>query len=147
MPHPDARAPPPYQSTVSSRLHVSCRVSSVVVLIAPPLQRPGASWGSKGEIDMRYVVSWRERPTASAAEVEAARKRVVEAFSTLEKPKSLTIHHFDARVGLGGDGGVEMDEPGDLPYLATADEPACFPVPAVILVVAAVAGEERTKYP
>jgi hypothetical protein len=92
---------------------------------------------------MRYVVSWSERPTASAAEFEAARKRVVEAFSTLEKPEGLTIHHFVARVGLGGYAIVETDEPADLRYLATAYEPVCFTVRPVIDVVAAVAAGAR----
>ncbi len=92
---------------------------------------------------MRYVVSWRERPTATAAEFEAARKRVVEAFSTLEKPEGLTIHHFVARVGLGGYAIVETDEPADLRYLATAYEPVCFTVRPVIDVVAAVAAGAR----
>jgi hypothetical protein len=92
---------------------------------------------------MKYVVSWRERPTGSAAEFEAARKRVVEAFSTLEKPKSLTIHHFAARVGLDGYAVVETDEPADLQYLATAYEPASFTVRPVIEVVAAVAAGTR----
>ncbi|MGY1763087.1 DUF3303 domain-containing protein [Geodermatophilus sp. SYSU D00779] len=92
---------------------------------------------------MKYVVSWRERPTASAAEFEAARKRVVEAFSTSEKPESLTIHHFDARVGLGGYAVVETDEPADLQYLARAYEPVCFTVRPVVDVVAAAAAEAR----
>ena len=92
---------------------------------------------------MRYVVSWSERPTASAAEFEAARKRVVEAFSTLEKPTSLTIHHFDARVGLGGYAVVETDEPGDLQYLRTAYAPISFTVEPVVDVVDAVAAGMR----
>ena len=92
---------------------------------------------------MRYVVTWRERPTESDAEFEAARKRVLEAFSTVEKPTSLTIHHFVARVGLGGYAVVETDEPADLQYLATAYEPASFTVRPVIDVVAAVAAGTR----
>ncbi len=30
---------------------------------------------------MKYVVTWRERPTGSVAEYEAAQKRVLEIFS------------------------------------------------------------------
>ena len=92
---------------------------------------------------MRYIVTWRERPTASAAEFEAARQRVVAAFSTLEQPASLTIHHVDARVGFGGYAVVETDEPADLQYLARAFEPVCFTVRPVVDVVAAVAAEAR----
>ena len=66
---------------------------------------------------MRYVVSWRERPTASAAEFEVARRRVVEAFSTSEKPERLTNHHDDPRVGLGGLSVVNTDEPAGLSLL------------------------------
>ena len=94
---------------------------------------------------MRYVVSWRERPTASAAEFEVARKRVVEAFSTSEKPESLTIHHVDARVGLGGDAVAETDEPADPPYLPRAHAPACFPGRPGGAAVAPAPSEGRYK--
>ena len=83
---------------------------------------------------MRYVVTWRERATDSDAEFEAARKRVLEAFSTVEKPTSLTIHHFVARVGLGGYAVVETDEPADLQYLVAVYEPIAFAVEPVVAV-------------
>ena len=92
---------------------------------------------------MKYVVSWRERPTGSAAEFEAARKRVVEAFSTLEKPKSLTIHHLVARIGLDGYAVVETDEPADLQYLLRVYAPASFTVEPLIEALAAVTTEMR----
>jgi hypothetical protein len=68
---------------------------------------------------MRYVVTWRERPTESAAEYAAAQERVRAAFSAGRPPSSLTFHHFVARVGLGGYAVVETDEPDDLQYLCT----------------------------
>ena len=80
---------------------------------------------------MKYVVTWRQRPTESAAEYEAARQRVLEAFSVQRLPRSLTFHHFVARVGLGGYAVVETDEPADLQYLATAHAGVSFTVEPV----------------
>ena len=92
---------------------------------------------------MRYVVAWRERPTDSDAEFDAARERVLEAFSTVEKPESLTIHHFVARVGLGGYAVVETDEPADLQYLVAVYAPVASTVEPVVAVADAVAIETR----
>ena len=90
---------------------------------------------------MKYVVTWRERPTGSDAEYEAARQRVLEGFSVAEKPASLTIHQFVARVGLGGHAVVETDEPADLRYLSRPCAPASFTVePVVDAMDAVVAG-------
>jgi hypothetical protein len=142
MLNPDAGAAGTYQGPVSTRLDVGCRALGVV-LIAPPLRRPAASWSSEGEIGMRYVVTWRERPTDSDAEFEEARKRVVEAFSTSEMPVSLTIHQFVARIGLGGYAVVETDEPADLQYLLRVYAPASFTVEPLIEALAAVTTEMR----
>lgn len=92
---------------------------------------------------MRYVVTWRERPTGSAAEYEAARKRVLEAFAVREMPRSLTIHQFVARVGLGGYAVVETDEPADLQYLTTAYELISVTVEPVIDGLDAVVAQTR----
>ncbi|MGR6965262.1 DUF3303 domain-containing protein [Geodermatophilus sp. URMC 61] len=92
---------------------------------------------------MKYVVTWRERPTASAAEYEAAQTRVREAFSRGRLPRSLTFHRFVARVGLGGYAVVETDEPADLQYLATAYEPASFTVEPVVDGLDAVVAQAR----
>jgi Protein of unknown function (DUF3303) len=92
---------------------------------------------------MRYVVTWRERPTESAAEYEAAQQRVREAFSVRQMPRSLTIHQFVARVGLGGYAVVETDEPADLQYLSTAYETVSFTVEPVVEGLDAVAAQTR----
>jgi hypothetical protein len=92
---------------------------------------------------MEYVVTWRERPTESVAEYEAAQERVREAFSVGRLPRSLTFHRFVARVGLGGYAVVETDEPADLRYLATAYEPVTFTVEPVVAGLDAVAAQAR----
>jgi hypothetical protein len=92
---------------------------------------------------MKYVVTWRERPTESAAEYETAQKRVQEAFSASEMPKSLTIHQFVARVGLGGYAVLETNEPADLQYLTTAYETVSFTVEPVEPGLDAVAAQAR----
>ena len=93
---------------------------------------------------MKYVVTWRERPTGSAAEYEAAQKRILEVFSVWDMPASLTIHQFVVRVGeFGGYAVLETDEPADLQYLTTAYAPFSFTVEPVMDVMDAVAAESR----
>ncbi len=92
---------------------------------------------------MRYVVTWRERPTRSDAEYETAQQRVREAFSALQMPRSLTIHRVVAQVGLGGYAVVETDEPADLQYLATAYAPVHLTVEPVEHVPDAVLAGTR----
>jgi len=46
------------------------------------------------ESDVEYVVTWRERPTGSATEYEAAQKRVLEVLTVWEMPESLTSHQW-----------------------------------------------------
>ncbi len=91
---------------------------------------------------MKYVVTWRERPTESAAEYAAAQERVRTAFSA-GLPSSLTVHHFVARVGLGGYAVVETDEPGDLQYLRTVHAAVTFTVEPVEPGLDAVAAQAR----
>lgn len=93
---------------------------------------------------MKYVVTWRERPTGSAAEYEAAQKRILEVFSVWEMPASLAIQQFVVRVGeFGGYAVLETDEPADLHYLATAFAVFSFTVEPVMDVMDAVAAESR----
>ncbi len=92
---------------------------------------------------MKYVVTWRERPTESAAEYAAAQERVRAAFSAGRLPSSLTFHHFVARVGLGGYAVVETDEPGDLQYLRTVHAAVSFTVEPVESGLDAVAAQAR----
>ncbi|MGY1834342.1 DUF3303 domain-containing protein [Blastococcus sp. SYSU DS0510] len=90
------------------------------------------------------MVTWRERPTGSAAEYEAAQKRVLEVFSVWEMPASLTFHQFVVRVGeFGGYAVLETDQPADLQYLTTAFASFSFTVEPVMDVMHAVAAESR----
>lgn len=91
---------------------------------------------------MKYVVTWRERPTGSAADYEAAQKRVLEIFSQWKMPDSLHIQQFLVRVGeFGGYAVVETDDHASLHYLTTAFAVFEFKVEAVMDVMDAVAVE------
>ncbi|SDC76908.1 Protein of unknown function [Geodermatophilus telluris] len=93
---------------------------------------------------MKYVVTWRERPTGSAAEYEAAQKRVLDVFSDWQMPESLTFHQFVVRLGeFGGYAVIDTDEPADLQYLTTVFAAFTFTVEPVMDVVDAVAAEMR----
>ena len=93
---------------------------------------------------MKYVVTWRERPTGSAAEYEAAQKRILEVFAVWEMPASLTIHQFLVRVGeFGGYAVLETDDPAALQFLTTAFAAFSFTVEPVMDVMDAVAAESR----
>jgi hypothetical protein len=92
---------------------------------------------------MEYVVTWQEQPTGSDAEHRAAQQRVLAAFAVAEKPASLTIRQFVARIGLGGYAVVETDEPADLQYLATAYAPVRLTVEPVVHVPDAVLAGTR----
>ena len=93
---------------------------------------------------MKYVVTWRERPTGSVTEYEAAQQRVLEIFSRWEMPESLTFHQFLVRLGeFGGYAVVETDAPADLQYLTTVYAGFSFTVEPVMDVMDAVAAETR----
>jgi muconolactone delta-isomerase len=91
---------------------------------------------------MKYLVTWRERPTGSASDYEAAQKRVLDVFSQWKMPDALTFHEFLVRVGeFGGYGVVETDDVAALHYLTSAFAVFEFKVEAVIDVMDAVAVE------
>lgn len=91
---------------------------------------------------MKYVMTWQERPAASAADYEAAQKRVLEIFTVWKMPESLVLHQFLVRVGeFGGYAVVETDNPRDLHYLTTAFAVFEFKVDLVMDVMDAVAVE------
>ena len=91
---------------------------------------------------MKYHVTWRERPTGSAAEYEAAQKRVLSVFAVWDMPESLTFHQFLVRVGeFGGYAVVETEDPAALQRLSTAFAVFQFRGEPVMDVMDAVAAE------
>ncbi len=60
---------------------------------------------------MKYVLTWWERPGGSAADHEAAQKRILGIFQDWDIPESITFHQFLVRVGeLGGYADLETDD-------------------------------------
>ena len=90
---------------------------------------------------MRYVVTWREQPTGSAADHEATQERVLESMRAL--PRSLNFHLFVGSVGLGGYAVVDTDEPSDLRQLAAAYAPVALTVEPAVEETDAVASRTR----
>lgn len=91
---------------------------------------------------MKYVVTWWERPTGSAADYEAAQKRILGLFQQWEMPASLQIHQFLVRVGeFGGYAVLETDQPADIHRLTTVFAAFKFRLEPVLDVGDAVATE------
>jgi hypothetical protein len=64
---------------------------------------------------MKYVLTWWERPGGSAADHEAAQKRILDIFQKWEIPETLTFHQFLVRVGeFGGYAVLETDDLAEL---------------------------------
>jgi hypothetical protein len=99
--------------------------------------------GLKGRPIMKYVISWRERPAASAKDYEGAHERVLQIFNKDYKmPASFTIHQFVVRVGdYGGYMIVETEDPTDIHYFTSIFAVFEFKVEPVVDVMDAVAVE------
>ena len=93
---------------------------------------------------MKYVVSWRERPAASARDYEAAHERCLAIFKDWKMPASITMHQFVVRVGdYGGYMILETDKPGDIHWLTSVFAAFEFKVEPVLDVMDAVAEEMK----
>lgn len=91
---------------------------------------------------MKYVITWWERPAGSAADYEAAQKRLLAIFQRWEMPASLQFHQFLVRVGeMGGCAVLEIDQPADIHRVTTAFAAFKFRVDQVLDVGEAVAAE------
>ncbi len=92
---------------------------------------------------MKYVISWRERPAASARDYESAHERILEIFSEKWKmPASFSMQQFVVRVGdYGGYMIVETDKPTDIHYVTSVFAAFEFKVEPVVDVMDAVAAE------
>ena len=88
---------------------------------------------------MKYVISWRERPAASALEYEAAHRRIMQIFKDWKFPASFNIHQFVVRVGdYGGHMVVSTDKPSDIRYVTSVYAAFEFTVEPVVDVTEAV---------
>ena len=93
---------------------------------------------------MKYVISWRERPAASAKDYEAAQERVLQIFKDWKMPASFTMHQFVVRVGdYGGYMVVETDKPTDIHYVTSIFAVFEFKVEPVVDVMDAVEVEVK----
>ncbi len=91
---------------------------------------------------MKYMLTWHERPAASATDYETAQKRVLEVFQQWTMPESLTFHEFLVRIGeFGGYAVIETDNPEDIHKLTTALAVFEFKLEQVLDVMDAVAIE------
>jgi hypothetical protein len=77
---------------------------------------------TRKELVMKFVVTWKNRSGASAADNEAAAARTLEVFGKWSPPSDETFHQFLGRLdGTGGFAVVETDNPDSL-----AEAPAKF---------------------
>ena len=66
----------------------------------------------KKEGNMKYMITWNERPQGSPMEYENAQKRILEVFTQWKAPANFKIESFHVRVGdCGGYMLVECDDP------------------------------------
>src|ERR1700674_879937 len=93
---------------------------------------------------MKYVISWRERPAASARDYEAAHERVLQIFKDWKMPASFSMLQFVVRIGdYGGYMIVETDKPTDIHYVTSFFAVFEFKVEPVVDVMDAVAVEVK----
>ena len=91
---------------------------------------------------MKYVMTWWERPGGSAADHEAAQKRILDIFQRWEIPETITFHQFLVRVGeLGGYAVVETDDLAELEKATTIYAAFQFRVEPVLDVEEAAAAQ------
>ena len=92
--------------------------------------------------EIKYVVTWWERPGGSYTDYEAAQKRVLDVFQNWEMPETLNIHQFLVRVGeFGGYAVLETDNLADVQKLTTTFAVFQFRLEPVLDVMDAVAAE------
>ena len=91
---------------------------------------------------MKYVLTWWERPGGSAADHEAAQKRILGIFQYWEIPESITFHQFLVRVGeLGGYAVLETDDLAEVEKATTIYAGFQFRVEPVLDVEEAAAAQ------
>jgi muconolactone delta-isomerase len=92
--------------------------------------------------ELKYVLTWWERPGGSYADYEAAQKRVLAVFQKWQMPESLKFHQFLVRVGeFGGYAVLETDNAADVHKVTTTFAVFQFRLEPVLDVMDAVAAE------
>jgi muconolactone delta-isomerase len=77
-------------------------------------------------MDMKYMLTWTERPQGSPIEYENAQKRILEVFRPWKAPAGFNIEMFVIRVGdWGGYMLLDCDDP-------TAVHKFCSMLPAFV---------------
>jgi hypothetical protein len=103
-----------------------------------------SSGGERGKVarEMKYVMTWWERPGGSAADHEAAQKRILDIFQKWEIPETITFHQFLVRVGeFGGYAVLETDDLAEIEKATTIYAAFQFRVEPVLDVQEAAAAE------
>jgi muconolactone delta-isomerase len=91
----------------------------------PQLSRSGIS-AQTGEVTLKYMLTWTERPQGSPMEYENAQKRILEVFTKWKAPGNFKIEMFVIRVGdWGGYMLLDCDDP-------TAVHKFCSMLPAFV---------------
>jgi Protein of unknown function (DUF3303) len=91
---------------------------------------------------MKYVMTWWGRHGGSAAEHEAAQKRILDIFQKWEIPETITFHQFLVRVGeFGGYAVLETDDLAEVQKATTIFAAFQFRVEPVLDVEEAAAAE------
>ena len=96
----------------------------------------------KKKKNMKYVISWFERPQGSPIEYENAQKRILEVFGQWKAPANFKIEFFVIRVGeWGGHMLVDCDDPLTIHKFCSMLPAFVFQVHPVVRVEDAVRGE------
>jgi hypothetical protein len=94
------------------------------------------------EKNMKYIISWFERPQGSPLEYENAQKRILEVFGQWKAPANFKIEFFVIRVGeWGGHMLMECDDPLAIHKFCSMLPSFVFQVHPVVAVADAVRSE------
>jgi muconolactone delta-isomerase len=102
----------------------------------------GKSRPSPGGPDMKYMITWNERPQGSAMDYERAQQRILDVFRKWERPANFNIEMFVIRVGdWGGYMLADCDDPVEVHKFASMLPAFEFQARPVIPIDDAVRGE------
>jgi hypothetical protein len=85
-----------------------------------PIIRREETTPTDGGANVKYMISWRERPQGSPLEYENAQKRILEVFGQWIAPEGFKIEMFVIRVGdWGGHMLLDCDDPLEIHKFST----------------------------